>query len=277
MSHPQLLYPLFIGLRWALWLLFAFKLLLIILLPWLPLPSYTSQDISQRYQSPSFTFTHGSILGKDQLGRDLLARTLAGARTSLSIALSAMLTSLFLALVLGMWGGHYLPLFKNFILAIGTWLQTTPPILLASVLILILPRSVLALWLTLVGTNSFVMLRLVLQKITTLQVTPFFTLSLSLGASPHHLAHYHIIPQILPWLLIFGFGRLPLYIMQEATLSFLGLGINAPKLSWGTLINDGLYHLHSHPILLFAPLLSMIFCLMMLQWMLAHLLGKTTS
>ncbi len=263
------------SLRYALWLLFITKLLIIMVFPWLPLPSPTAQNVTNRYQEASFSLTHGSLLGTDQLGRDLLARTLSGAKTSLILALSAMLSSLLLALTLGMLGGHYLPACKNFMLAVGTGLQTTPSMLLASILLLILPRSTHALFFTLVFSNMFIMLRLVLQQIDSISVTPFFILSQSLGASPHHTATYHLLPAIMPWLLIFGVGRLPLYIMQEATLSFLGLGLHAPKLSWGTLINDGLYYIHSHPILLFAPLLSMIFCLIMLQWWLARLTEKT--
>lgn len=270
---PQRLMPTVLSV--ALWFLFVTKLLLIILLPWLAIPSHTAQDLTKRYQAPSFSLSHGAILGTDQLGRDLFTRTLAGAKTSLAIAFSAMVTSLLLALVLGLLGGHYWRRGQPWVLALGTWLHSTPSVLLASVLLLILPRSTQALWLTLVFSNTFTMLRLVVQKIDTLHTTLFFTQSRSLGATPHHLAAHHLLPHIMPWLLVFGVGRLPLYIMQEATLSFLGLGIHAPGLSWGTLINDGLSHLHSHAFLLFVPLLSMIFCLMMLQWGLVRLLSPT--
>ena len=203
------------------------------------------------------------LLGADGQGRDVAARLLYGGRTSLLIASGATLLTLAVAGVLGVLAGAA----GGWIDGVLRWLLDLvwafPVFLLAISLSAVLASSAqadsLALPMLILG-GVFIpyVARPIRVQVLSLNRTDFVTAARALGSSPGHIVRRHILPHVGDTLLLFAPTVLAFNLLTEASLSVLGVGVQSPAASWGTLIADGQALLYTRPAVAFAPGLAVV-------------------
>jgi oligopeptide transport system permease protein len=192
----------------------------------------------------------GPWLGTDAKGRDTLARILWGSRTSLLVALFAALTSLTIGVAWGAIAGLARSRIDNAMMRTVDVLQSLPTIFLVIFLLSFLnapspagaERSVSreTVFFLVIGAVSWLpMARVVRGQVLSLRQAAFVESARTQGASTGWIVRAHIVPNVLPIVLVYLTLTLPSVILYEAFLSFLGLGVEAPKVSWGVLAADG--------------------------------------
>lgn len=193
------------------------------------------------------------LLGTDSTGRDILARLVYGARISLSVGIIASLLSLsigiFFGLVAGYFGGRIdavLSQFFDIFLAF-------PSLLLAIGISAVRPPGLSSamLAITLVGWAGFA--RLVRGMALSLKEQTYVEASRALGAGPGRILYKHILPNALPLILVAGSLRVGSFILLEAALSFLGLGVQPPTPTWGSMISLNRAYINSAPWMVIFP------------------------
>jgi peptide/nickel transport system permease protein len=239
--------------------LMAAFLLCALLAPWLAPHDPAQLDLAARLQAPSAAHWFGT----DELGRDVLSRTLYGARVSLTVAVAVVGLSLVAGLVLGMAAGFY-----------GGWIDTAvnvylsnaflalPGILLAVAVVAFLGPSLgnLILALALAGWVNYA--RLVRAQVMSVKEREFVQAARSLGATDLRLMARHILPNIAQPLLVQAAVGMAAAVLAEATLSFLGLGVQPPTATWGAMLNDARSHLFESPYLVFFPAAAVALCVL---------------
>jgi peptide/nickel transport system permease protein len=216
-------------------------------------------DLAARLTPPSASHWFGT----DELGRDVLSRILFGARVSLTVAFAVVVISLAVGLVLGMLAGFY-----------GGWLDTVinlyltnaflalPGILLAVAFVAFLGPSLLNLIFALALAAWVNYARLVRAQVMAVKQREFVQAARSLGAGDLRLMLRHILPNILQPLLVQAAVGMAAAVLAEATLSFLGLGVQPPTATWGAMLNDARSHLFESPYLIFFPAAAVALCVL---------------
>jgi peptide/nickel transport system permease protein len=215
------------------------------LVPYDPL----SMDLDNLKQPPG----KAHLLGTDSKGRDILSRIVYGARISLAIGIIASLLSLcigiFFGLIAGYFGGRadaILSQFFDIFLAF-------PSLLLAIGISAVMPPGLTSamLAITLVGWAGFA--RLVRGITLSLKEQTYVEASRALGAAPARILYRHILPNALPLILVAGSLRVGGFILLEAALSFLGLGVQPPTPTWGSMISLNRAYINSAPWMVIFP------------------------
>jgi peptide/nickel transport system permease protein len=199
--------------------------------------------------------------GTDELGRDVLSRTLYGARISLTVAVAVVGISLALGSTLGMLAGFYGGFTDTLVnIYLTNAFLALPGILLAVMIVAFLGPSLanLILALALAGWVNYA--RLVRAQVLTVKQREYVQAARSLGATDLHLMLRHILPNILQPLLVQAAVGMAAAVLSEATLSFLGLGVQPPTPTWGAMLNDARSHLFESPYLMFFPAIALALC-----------------
>ena len=177
--------------------------------------------------------------GTDKLGRDVLSRTLYGSRISLLTGVTTVLISLMIGVAAGSLSGYFGGWTDVLLMRLVDILMAFPGILLAIALTAVLgpgiPHVILAL--CLIGWTGYA--RLVRGEILSLREREFIQAARSLGCPPKRVILRHLIPNLLPPLMIQATFGLAAAIVAEGSLSFLGLGVEPTVPSWGSMLNDG--------------------------------------
>jgi ABC-type dipeptide/oligopeptide/nickel transport system permease subunit len=175
-------------------------------------------------------------LGTDQLGRDLLYRVMLGARTSLMIAAAAVAMSLVLGLPLGMISGFYRGRIDNVLMRLVDTLLSFPVLLLALTISAMLgpsvPNAIIAIG---VAFTPF-LARIVRGEALRVTQMPYVEAARAAGANDFQLIWRHVLPNVMPPIIVQATISLAFAILAEAGLSFLGLGTQPPQSSWGLMI-----------------------------------------
>jgi len=212
-------------------------------------------DLGGRLLSPG----HGHWFGTDELGRDILSRTLYGARISLTVAVSVVSLSLSIGLIAGLAAGFY-----------GGWTDTVlniyvtnaflalPGILLAIAFVAFLGPGLFNLILALSISGWVGYARLVRAQVMAVKEREFVEAARALGASNLRLVFRHILPNIVQPLVVQAAIGMAGAVLAEATLSFLGLGVPPPAPSWGSMLNDARSHLFDSPHLVVFPAIAVM-------------------
>jgi peptide/nickel transport system permease protein len=226
--------------------------LVVPLLPWID--AYT-QHLADRTQPPMSVFgtSQMHVLGTDALGRDLLGRLALAGRTSLLLALSAVAVSLAIGTTLGLLAGYAGGATDNLIMGLADIQLSVPRILLLIAVVAVVGPSLINLALVLGFTSWVGYARLIRAQTLTLREREFVLAARGLGASPEVLMLRHILPNAFPPLLILSSFEIGQMVTLEASLSFLGLGVQAPLPAWGSMINEGQPFLRSFPWLMILP------------------------
>jgi peptide/nickel transport system permease protein len=205
----------------------------------------------------------GHWFGTDELGRDVLSRTIYGARVSLTVAVAVVGVSLGLGLGLGMAAGFYGGLVDTIVTVyLGNAFLALPGILLAVAVVAFLGPGLgnLILALALAGWVNYA--RLVRAQVMSVKEREFVQAARSLGASDLRLMVRHILPNIVQPLLVQAAVGMAAAVLAEATLSFLGLGVQPPTATWGSMLNDARSHLFESPYLVVFPGAAVALCVL---------------
>ena len=217
--------------------------------PWLAGHDPAAQNLAQRLEGPSTAH----LLGVDELGRDVLARLLAGARISLLVGMIVVGVSATVGLAVGSLAGYRGGIVDEIVSRIIDILLAFPGILLAIALVAVLGPSLINVVLALASIGWVGYARLVRGQVLKARELDFVQAARALGAGPSRLLARHIIPTAIPALVVQATLGMAGAILAEAALSFLGLGVQPPTPSWGTMINGGRVHLIDAPHLTVFP------------------------
>jgi peptide/nickel transport system permease protein len=178
-------------------------------------------------------------LGTDKLGRDILSRVLYGGRISLLVGATTVVISLAIGLAIGSLSGYFGGWADQVLMRLVDILMAFPGILLAIAFTAVLGPGLdhVILALCLIGWTSYA--RLVRGEILTLREREFVQAARALGCKPGRVIARHLLPNLLPPVLIQATFGLAAAIIAEGSLSFLGLGVEPPTPSWGSMLNDG--------------------------------------
>ena len=176
-------------------------------------------------------------LGTDSLGRDVMTQFIWGARTSLLVGLAATILAILIGSIVGITAGFYGGKIGGVLMRVTEWFLVIPFLPLAIVLAAILGPSVRNIILVIGITSWPSTARLISAQVLTLRERDYVDRSRALGASNWHLMTRHIVPNVSPLILANTTLTVPIVILSEATLSFLGLGDPANP-SWGKMLDD---------------------------------------
>ena len=209
----------------------------------------SAQDLALRLAGP--TWQHP--FGLDELGRDILARVAAGARVSFLVGLTVVTVSATVGTALGAIAGYFGGTVDDVISRITDTLLAFPGLLLAIALVAVLgPSLVNVLFaLTIIGWVGYA--RLVRGQVLRAREFDYVQAARALGASRRRILWRHIIPTALPAVVVQATLGMAGAIIGEAALSFLGLGVQPPTPSWGTMLSGGRAHLLDAPHLTLFP------------------------
>jgi oligopeptide transport system permease protein len=213
--------------------------------------SYEALHLVDKNQPPSPQFWFGT----DDLGRDIFTRIWYGARISLSVGLLAALIDLGIGLLWGGIAGLAGGRLDEVLMRCADILYSLPYLLIVILFTVILGSGLLSLLVAITLTGWINMARIVRGQILLLKEMDYIQAAKALGASQTRLLFFHLLPNAMGPILITLTLTVPSAIFAEAFLSFLGLGIQAPQASWGTMANEGLPALQFYPWRLFFPAL----------------------
>ncbi|MDQ6432562.1 ABC transporter permease [Mesorhizobium sp. LHD-90] len=211
--------------------------------PWLAPYSPTRIDVLHKLQPPSMEHWFGT----DHLGRDLLSRVIHGARTALMIAMVSVAIAGAVGLLLGLIAG-YGPRWLDAILVLTfDSLNSLPMIMFALAIITVLGAGTGTLILVITMTSFPSYARLIRAQTLALKNSDYILAERLLDAGPFRIIFIHLLPNVVGPLIILLSMDIPVVIMVEAGLSFLGLGVRPPTPSWGSILYDGYTSIRSAP------------------------------
>ncbi len=220
-----------------------------IIAPFLTSYTYYDTHLSLKNLPPSTRFWFGT----DELGRDIFTRIWWGARISLFIGLIASVIDLIIGVFYGALAALAGGKTEEYMMRIADILYSIPYLLVVILLMVIIGPGMCTIIIALTITGWIGMARMVRSQILQLKQMDFITASIAMGASRKRILMKHLIPNCMGPIIITVTLTIPSAIFAEAFLSFLGLGVQAPIASWGTMANDGLSALRYYPWRLFFP------------------------
>lgn len=217
--------------------------------PWLAPHDPNVQLLAERLAGPSWSHP----LGLDELGRDILARLLMGARISLFVGLSVVSISAIVGIAVGSAAGYAGGRIDNAAGRVMDVLLAFPGILLAIALVAVLGPSLTNVVLALVVIGWVGYARLVRGQVLKIRELEYVQAARALGAPVWRVLLRHVIPGAMPAVIVQATIGMAGSIIAEASLSFLGLGVQPPTPSWGTMLDAGRAHLFDAPHLTVFP------------------------
>lgn len=235
-----------------------------------------AQDVMLGASGPSWRHPFGT----DLLGRDMLVRVMQGGRLSIMVGVSATLVSITIGVLYGATAGYLGGRVDNLMMRVVDVMYALPYMFLV-IILMVLVRAVrdsvgdagllapflhptLVLFLALGAVQWLTMARIVRGQVLSLKRREFVAAAKTFGTSGLAMLSRHLVPNTLGPVVVYMTLTVPSVILQEAFLSFLGLGVEAPDASWGTLVDDGRRSMAVYPWLLIFPatfLAAAIFCL----------------
>ncbi len=220
-----------------------------VLVSWLSPYGYEQQDLVLGAAPPS---SH-HWLGTDTFGRDLLTRILYGGRVSLMVGLIATSVALLIGVTWGAVAGYFAGRTDAVMMRIVDILYALPFMIFVVLLMVVFGRSLLLLFLAIGAVEWLTMARIIRGQVQALKQQEFVEAAISLGLSRGAIIVRHVIPNALGPLIVYTTLTIPSVMLLEAFISFLGLGIQPPASSWGSLISDGVETMEEYPWLLIYP------------------------
>ena len=233
--------------------------------------SVSDQNVAFANQGPwSLDPDNGGlhIFGTDSLGRDLWARTWAGARVSLTVAFAVAVVDCLIGVVYGGISGYFGGAIDNVMMRIVEIISGIPYLIIVMLLMVVMDRGLGSIIIAYSLTGWTGMARLVRGQVISLNEQEFLIAAKAMGAKPSRIIGRHLVPNILSVIIVNVTLDIPNIIFTEAFLSMLGLGIAPPNSSWGILANDGIAAFQQYPYQLVIP--ALFICVTMLSF---NLLG----
>lgn len=221
--------------------------------PWVTTHRFDEQQIERQLEPPSGEHW----MGTDSLGRDLYSRVVYGARTSLAVGVLTALFALILGTLTGAVAGYRGGWIDSLLMRTVDLFYIFPSLLLAILLMILVGPGVLGVILGLSLTSWVTQARLVRGQVLQARELPYVEAARSLGVSHASVLFKHILPNLWGPILVSLTFQIPANVMAESFLSFIGLGLQPPQSSWGTLANEGFRAMRSYPHLIIFPGLAL--------------------
>ncbi|MFT7594609.1 MAG: peptide/nickel transport system permease protein [Paracoccaceae bacterium] len=234
--------------------LFAIVCLLAALAPLIAPHDPLDQNILDRLEGPSAEF----LMGTDAYGRDILSRILHGARISLMIGLVSISAALLIGTVIGLVAGYVGGKTDIIVMQIMDVLLAFPSLILGLIVVAMLGPSISNLIIAIALTAIPPFARIARAPTIVVKEREFIEAGRALGYSNIRLMGGHILPNILPEVLVMGFLWLATAIRVEASLAFIGLGVSPPTATWGGMIREGFENILDNFWLAFFPSLAIL-------------------
>jgi oligopeptide transport system permease protein len=229
---------------------FLALLAFVILVPWLSHEDPYAVNFAEAYQPPSWAHPFGT----DEFGRDLFVRVALGGRVSIAIGFAATFAIMGVGITYGSISGFIGGKLDNALMRFLDALYGLPYLPFAILTLAIF--GTVNFWTMVVAltiASWFTTARVMRGQIITLKENDYVRAAHAVGARWYRVLFRHLLPNTLGVIIIFVFLELPGVVLGEAFLSFIGLGINPPKASWGTLAQDGYSAYQTHPYLIVIP------------------------
>lgn len=207
------------------------------------------------------------ILGTDPLGRDVLARIIYGSQVSIAIGLIGTVTSVLIGVIIGALAGYLGGKVDYIITRFIDVMYGLPYMMLVIILMALFGRNIFNLFFALAIVSWLTVARVVRGQIISLKNSEFIEAARSIGASTPRIIFRHLVPNTLGIIVVFTTLRIPAFIMMESFLSFLGLGVQAPFASWGSLVSEGVEGMNIYPWRLFYPAIVMVLFLFSMNFL----------
>ncbi len=241
----------------------AFFILVAVLAPSIAPYTYDGQDLELGATAPSARHW----LGTDTLGRDQLTRIMYGSRVSLMVGFVATAVALLIGVLWGATAGFFGGRVDAIMMCIVDALFALPFTIFIILLTVIFGSSMLLLFLAIGAVEWLTMARIVRGQVLTIKQQEFIEAAVTLGLSPWQIITRHLIPNVLGPIIVYTTLTIPGVILLESFLSFLGLGIQPPESSWGSLISSGVEVMEEFPWLLIFPGLALSITLFALNFL----------
>ncbi|MFF2634251.1 ABC transporter permease [Microbacterium sp. NPDC058021] len=225
--------PLFVAVPMLIMLVFLF---VGIFGQWITPYDYSEQNLSNRFAPPG---SEGHLLGTDHLGRDILSGLIGGARITLIIGFVVLIFGVVLGVGIGVISGYVGGRFDAFMMRITDIWLAFPFLILAIALVSALGGGLDKLIIALVLVAWVVFARPIRGEAMSLREREYVLSARALGVSPTKIVVKHLLPNLLPSILVLSSLELGAIILMEASLSFLGLGVTGGEATWGGMLSDG--------------------------------------
>ena len=232
------------------WIL-VFMVMFCFIGPFLTPVDYRSNDLEKTLLNP--TTTHW--FGTDDLGRDQLTRVMVGGRVSLGVGIIATTVSLLIGVTYGATAAYVGGKVDSAMMRFVDVLYALPFTIFVILLMTIFERSIVLLFVVIGAVEWLTMARIVRGQVLSLKKQEFVEAAVSLGYSTQRIILRHIIPNVLGVVVVYATLTVPAVMLLESFLSFLGLGVQPPMPSWGSLIKLGADNIQLYPHLLIIPAL----------------------
>jgi oligopeptide transport system permease protein len=240
-----------------------FMVVIALLTPWIAPYSYEEQNLDLGASAPSAAHW----LGTDTLGRDQLTRIMYGSRISLMVGFIATAVALTIGVLWGAIAGFIGGRVDAVMMRIVDVLYALPFTIFIILLTVIFGSSMLLLFLAIGAVEWLTMARIVRGQVLSIKRQEFVEAAISMGLSPWRIITRHLIPNVLGPVIVYTTLTIPSVILLESFLSFLGLGIQPPASSWGSLISGGVETMEEYPWLLIFPGLVLTITLFSLNFL----------
>ncbi|GKU78920.1 nickel ABC transporter permease subunit NikC [Paenibacillus sp. L3-i20] len=242
--------------------------IVVLLAPWVSPHDPVKVDLAMKLQ-PSST---EHWLGTDHLGRDILSRLIYGARVSVGLVIVIFIASVVIGMLIGVIAGYRGGWLDSFIMRICDGMLAFPNLVLVLGIVGIMGTGTWQVVLALLMVHWVYYARMSRGYVVSLRGSNFVAAARISGSSPFKIIMKHILPNMLPQIIVIGTLDIGFAIMDISALSFLGLGIQPPTAEWGAMILEGRAYIRSHPELMLYPGLMILLVVMTF-----NLLGEALS
>ncbi|MGD9364036.1 MAG: ABC transporter permease, partial [Desulfobacterales bacterium] len=226
-----------------------------VLAPWIAPYDYTEQHILQTFKGPTQEF----LMGTDEFGRDLLSRIIWGTRPALIVGVLSVLVSIGIGVPIGVLAGYKLGWIDRMITWLVDIMLSFPALLLGLMIVTLLGQGIYKVIIAIGISHVAQYIRLARGPTMALRNHDFVRATRALGAGDVRIIFSHILPNIVGPIIIMGTLSIAGAIRMEASLSFLGLGIQPPTPSWGNMIREGVANILQSPWMALFPGLALTF------------------
>ena len=223
-----------------------------VLAPWVAPYAFETQDAMNILSPP------GKVhwMGTDRLGRDLFSGLIYGAQVSLFIGVFSTLLAIVIGTVYGALSGYVGGRTDNLMMRVVDVVFALPDLLMIILITVVMGRGMMGIFIALTLVSWVTLARLVRGEVLRIKEYPYVEAARALGAGHPRILIREILPNILGLLIVTLSFRIPVAILAESTLSFIGLGIAPPSSSWGSLANEGWTAIKFYPHLILFPSLA---------------------